>query len=259
MKVINNNQLSEYIIINFKIDNNENLNLDIINNYYKTISEWIKFILDTYDARFNWNFYICNLNFNIIRVFIYINKNKYAQTDTETNTLYITNSYYDFNKYNINLNILSTFINCKEFKLLLNNNNLNNDFISSDSESNSSSDYDELYSNLNYINFDLVDKDILINTIGISGVKYNTFISELNKIYLLKFSYYNNKNDDINNVFSEDIYKKINENNELLWISSYNNNLLFLKSINIQVDINNLDNINNSLLYNFINEIKLNK
>ena len=74
MKVINNNQLSEYIIINFKIDNNENLNLDIINNYYKTISEWIKFILDTYDARFNWNYYICNLNFNIIRVFIYISK-----------------------------------------------------------------------------------------------------------------------------------------------------------------------------------------
>ena len=101
MKVINNNQLSEYIIINFKIDNNENLNLDIINNYYKTISEWIKFILDTYDARFNWNYYICNLNFNIIRVFIYINKYKYAQTDIETNTLYITNSYYDFNKYNI--------------------------------------------------------------------------------------------------------------------------------------------------------------
>lgn len=259
MKVINNNQPSEYIIINFKINNNDELNLDIIDNYYKTISEWIKFILDTYDTRFNWNFYICNLNFNIIRVFIYISKHQYAKMDNDTNTLYISNSYYDINKYNINLDILSSFIKCKEFLLLLNNKNLSLDFSTSDSESDSSSDYDELYANLNYTHLIIENKESLINTIGISGVNYDTFISELNKIYLLKFSYYNHKNENINEIFSEDIYKKINENNELFWVTSYNNYLLFLRSIHVQLDINNLDNINNSLLYNFINEIKLNK
>lgn len=262
MKVHHNNQPSEYLIINFKINrnNNNNINLDIIDNYYLTISEWIKHILDTYDSRFNWNFYICNLNFNIIRVFIYINKQQYAKMDNETNSLYITNSFYDIHKYNINLDILLTFIRNKDFNLLLNNKTYNYDILTSESGSSSGSDYesDNLYANLDYTHLDIVNEDNLIDTIGISGVNYDTFMSELNKVYLLKFSYYKNDN-NMNDIFSEDIYKKLTENNELFWITSYNNYLLFLKASNIHIDINNGNNINNSLLFNFINEIKLNK
>jgi hypothetical protein len=113
-----------------------------------------------------------------------------------------------------------------------NNNNLKSD-------NSSQSDY----SINSYDSDSTVDEDILIKSIGISGITKKTFISELKKIPLLKIN--TNKFNSLLNTFHEDIYNKLLENNILFWITSNNNYIIY----------NKIDNDTNSLLHKFTNQI----
>ncbi len=229
LELINNSVNSEYIIINFKLDFNENDTLNYKDTYYIVICEWIKIILDKYKNIFNWTFYINNLNYQVIRVFILIDKYNYPNMDNQK-IIYITNAFEFYNKNDINIIDLSKQFNIEDLKILLLQeiNNINNNLDSN--ESNSSSDGSlitmpiEVFGNY----FENKDKNIehklikeqsnnyKINSIGLSGVNKNTFIYELKKINVLKHTnIYYNKN---HNIFKNQIYKKIKENNKFYWI-----------------------------------------
>lgn len=243
MYILHNNQNSEYIIINFKIKEIKDINFELINKYYYTITEWVKQILDNYDKNLNWKFYICNLNFKKIRVFITIDKQLYAKTDKDTNSIYISNYSYNYHHFEILLNVILNQIDKKHFEILFkckSYDNMTFDYDSeSESENESISDFDNLENNNKNININKYD---LIEIIGLSGISKETFISELYKIPLLKNSHYNSEYSS-ESIFNNDIYSKIYENNKYEWIITNNNYITY--------SIAN----NDELLLNFINKI----
>jgi len=291
MEILHNNQLSEYLIINFKINtlSTDIINIDVINNYYLSITEWIKYILDKYNNKKNWKFYICNLNFKVIRVFITIDKQIYARMDNETHSIYTSNYSIDTNNTNIELDYLIYLFHIHEFELILKykavfynilsnedqilENNFNSESDSkTDSDSESQHTYNSSYfyndsiqsedqddsisikSDTNSeINSEYIESNIkiveynnntLIKHIGISGVSKDTFISELKKIPFIKNTYYNAEF-ITDNIFHEDLFHKMYENNNLFWITS-NNNIILYNQTNIE---------NNKLLYKFTNQL----
>ena len=262
LELIHNSINSEYIIINFKLEFNELDSIEYKKVYYNIILEWIKLILNNYKIVLNWTFYINNLNYNTIRIFLLIDKYNYPNMD-DGNIIYITNAFEFYNKNDINILDLSKLFNINELKVIIeqefNNikNNLNStksncSSLSSDSsliqmsidniiedhfdeinkfnESNESNETNETNetneinkpNETNEINKPNEIKNINlpethnIKAIGLSGVNKNTFIHELKKINILKHSdiYYNKKH----NIFNNQIYKKIKENNKYFWI-----------------------------------------
>lgn len=233
MEILHNDCDSEFIIINIKMDYLNILNLDLINNYYIAIAEWVKHILDKYNNTYNWKFFISNLHFRVIRIFITIDKKNYAKVDDDTKSIYVTNYYINNNSIIINLERLSLLFNIQDFILFLHSYNI----IESENSSQSN------YSINSYDSDSTIDDNILIKNIGISGITKETFISELKKIPLLKINTY--KSNSILNIYHEDIYTKLLENNTLFWITSNNNYIIY----------NKIDIDTNSLLYKFTNQI----
>jgi hypothetical protein len=234
MEIIYNECDSEFIIINIKIDYMDILDLDLINKYYVSIAEWIKTILDKYNNTYNWKFYICNLHFRVMRIFITIDKQNYAKVD-DTKTIYITNYFINNNPIIINLDKLISLFNIQDFILFLHSN--------TNIESDNSTQSDYSYESDSNSSEETEDGNILIKNIGISGITKETFISELKKIPLLKIN--TNKFNSLLNTFHEDIYNKLLENNILFWITSNNNYIIY----------NKIDNDTNSLLHKFTNQI----
>lgn len=243
LELIHNSINSEYIIINFKLEFDDIDTIEYKKVYYNIISEWIKLILDKYKIVLNWTFYINNLNYNTIRLFLLIDKYNYPNMD-ENNIIYITNAFEFYNKNDINILDLSKLFNINELKIIIEQefNNIKNNLNSTKSNCSSiSSDgslvqmpinniiedhFDEfnkvlIGDNSNDINKNIIneynkDNKCNIKAIGLSGVNKNTFIHELKKINVLKHSdiYYNKKH----NIFNNQIYKKIKENNKYFWI-----------------------------------------
>lgn len=243
LELIHNSINSEYIIINFKLEFDDIDTIEYKKVYYNIISEWIKLILDKYKIVLNWTFYINNLNYNTIRLFLLIDKYNYPNMD-ENNIIYITNAFEFYNKNDINILDLSKLFNINELKIIIEQefNNIKNNLNSTKSNCSSiSSDgslvqmpinniiedhFDEfnkvlIADNSNDINKNIIneynkDNKCNIKAIGLSGVNKNTFIHELKKINVLKHSdiYYNKKH----NIFNNQIYKKIKENNKYFWI-----------------------------------------
>ncbi len=249
LELIHNSVNSEYIIINFKLQFDELDTIEYKKVYYNIISEWIKLILDKYKIVFNWTFYINNLNYNTIRIFLLIDKYNYSNMD-DSSIIYISNAFEFYNKNDINIIDLSKLFNIDELKIIIEQefNNIKNNLNSTKSNCSSiSSDgslikmpidniienhFDE-FNEMNKIkeNTDIIEKNNIkedtikdinisdkhnIKAIGLSGVNKNTFIYELKKINILKHSdiYYNKKH----NIFNNQIYKKIKENNKYFWI-----------------------------------------
>jgi hypothetical protein len=265
MEILHNNQKSNYIIVNFKIKNENTEKLDIINNYYIAISNWIKIILDKYDDKINWKFYICNLNFKVIRVFITIDKNIYAKMDEHTESIYIQDHYINNYNYLINTMYFYYLFNINDitkllenyidyYNIIVNDEKTSNNYLSSDDSDNSDntqssddSDSTDIETSIQintYCHKIIKNSDTLINIIGISGVSKTTFISELEKIPILKLNYYNT-NYVSNNIYHDDLYYKTIENNKLFWVTTYNN-LLSYSATNME---------NNTILYNFTKQI----
>lgn len=242
LELIHNSINSEYIIINFKLEFDEIDTIEYKKVYYNIISEWIKLILDKYKIVFNWTFYINNLNYNTIRIFLLIDKYNYPNMD-DSKLIYISNAFEFYNKNDINILDLSKLFNIDELKVIIEQeyNNIKNNLNSTKSNCSSvSSDGSLIKMPIDNIIEDHFDefnkvnksnkKEIINETnetnnstkkcniiaIGLSGVNKNTFIHELKKINVLKHSdiYYNKKH----NIFNNQIYKKIKENNKYFWI-----------------------------------------
>jgi hypothetical protein len=292
IELLQNNINSEFLIINFILNFDDNHTIQYKKIYYNIICEWLKIILDKYNCIYNWVFYINNLNYKIIRVFIFINKYNYPNMDQQ-NLIYLTNAFEFYNKNDINILELCKYFNINELKIIIekefntiknnldstksnysnnelttnniienhfniievdfldcniinktldsqfkftdeiNTDDINTDEINTDEINTDELNTDEInqeenkidnkenkiLTNLNIISNNCLTPDLdnlNIKSIGVSGVNKNTFIYELKKIHLLKHSdiYYNQKH----NLFDNQIFKKIKENNKYYWI-----------------------------------------
>lgn len=295
LELVQNSINSEYIIINIKLEFNDLEPINYKKIYYNIICEWIKCILDKYNKIYNWTFYINNLNYKIIRVFLLIDKYNYPNMD-DNNLIYTTNAFEFYNKNDINILELCKNFNIedlniiilKEFEIIKNNLDSTKSICSSIESNNSSeinipinyvmenhfnynnkeinnldevnnldeinefeevNEFEEINiksNNLTNSNENLIKKKIIpvpkienIHSIGVSGVNKNTFIYELKKINVLKHSdiYYNK----YHNIFNNQLFKKIKENNKYYWIL-YDN---YIDEINF-IDSNYNYNCNSS-------------
>lgn len=238
MKIINNKIDSEYMIVNIKLNFNNNDNLTYKKQYFNSIKEWIKLTLDKYIVLYNWIYFINNFNFDTIRIFIFIDPITSPNMD-DNKLIFLTNNF-TFADRKINIKNLSNLFNLEEFKIIIQQQCklINQHSLSSSNESQISdlinTDYNLYDNNLDYQGYTLINNQLINNinmsrldnsnpyslnniySIGISGINKNTFISELKKINTIKYSniYYNSKH----NIYNYNLLKKIKENNEFYWV-----------------------------------------
>ncbi len=238
LTLINNQINSKYIIINIKLDFSNNETIKYKYNYYKIIINWLKLSLDKYLLIYNWIFYIQNLNYDTIRIFLFTTHDNYPNMDNY-NLIYLTNNFKHTTD-NININNLEKLFDISELKIIINqefelikktlssaSSNENDAELKIINDSNNIiNDYYNDYaiinkkSNIYDIKINAIEQKINIVKIGMSGTNKLTFISELKKINTLQVSkiYYNDKH----NIYNNNIFQKIKENNKFYWVE-YNN------------------------------------
>lgn len=250
INIIHNKINSNYFIINIKLDKLSNIFINNKNNkhkYFIIIKKWIKSILDKYSIMSNWVVYIKNLNYCYFRIFIYLNSLNYSNMD-EKNIIYLNDMINYENIFKINIKDFIKLFNADELKLFIDlefkiiDNNFNS--ISSNNSNGSEEINTELngeFTNsfdiidLNFFNIDKLqnqkiishkefissNKKYIITDIGISGLNKVTFFNELLKVLQLNNTdiYY----DKEYNIYNDDLFSKIKENNKFYWIDYINN------------------------------------
>ena len=123
--LIHNKINSNYFIINIKLnfpkpfDSNENYNyINFKKKYIIIIEKWIKNILDKYSLMSNWVLYITNLNFNTIRIFIYLNSLNYSNMD-DKHLIYLSDMINYETMFKLNIHDLSKLFSIDKLNLLI--------------------------------------------------------------------------------------------------------------------------------------------
>jgi hypothetical protein len=248
-ELVHNKINSNYFIFNIKLkfpEINEQTNTKLLlrfkNKYNIIIKKWIQNILDQYSLLYNTILIISNLNYDTIRVFISLMPLTYSNMDNK-NVIYLSDmiNYESISKLNIYQLIKLFYLD--KLNLLI---DLEFDIIKPHLDTDSSSSDDN--NTFDFIDYDYFNKKDINNTqnikqqelnyihnrynviqiIGISGVTKNTFINEINKLSILEQGnfYFNS----LHNIYNNDIYIKIKENNKHIWVN-YNDNLDNIKNL----------------------------
>lgn len=266
--LIHNKVNSNYFIVNIKLDFLEyNLfqsietTIHIKQKYIIIIKKWIQNILDSHSKNSNWIIYIQNLNFNTVRIFIYLNSLYYSTMDDD-NLIYITDMINYENIFKINIHDFSNLFTIHKLNLLIdlefeiikpsldfdNGSYSSSNSYSTSSENSSISssnnsyeidtydliddDYIDYFKNSEhiikekiYLNKITNDRNKIIKKIGISGINKVTFFNELNKLNFIKVDNSENSlyfNVD-HNIYDSYGYAKIKENKIYYWVKINNN------------------------------------